>query len=75
MIIKGEWNEMEQLQRQLFAAIEAVNNYFNDPEKSLLWMILKNPLFGNISPKEMIMLGRYDKVMELIKASLDENER
>lgn len=44
-------------------------------EKTSLWMATKNPLLGNISPEDMIRLGRVDRLLKFIKDALAENER
>lgn len=46
-----------------------------DGAKTLLWMTTKNPLLGNLSPREMIQMGREDKLLKFVKESLAENER
>lgn len=38
-----------------------------EPEKIALWLMTKNPMFGNVSPCELIALGRIKKVAEFVK--------
>ena len=53
---------------------ELVANYFNgDIKKTALWFQIPNPLLGNISPKDMIRLGRYRKLMQFVLNSLEGN--
>jgi len=66
----------QKLHEHLLAWASAVNlvaNYFRDPQKTVLWFKIPNPLLGNISPKEMIRLGRYNKLLKFIQNSIDEN--
>ena len=49
--------------------------HFNDLEKSKLWLEVMNPSLGNVTPIQMLKLGRYQKLMEFIYTSLEENKR
>lgn len=37
-----------------------------DPAKTALWFRTKNPLLGDVSPRDMIRLGRYDRLRRFI---------
>lgn len=53
---------------------ELVAQYFReDVAKTTLWFKTTNPLFGNISPREMIRLGRYDKLHRVVMDALLDN--
>lgn len=57
-------------------ALEKVAEYFDgDLEKTALWFSLENPLLGNVSPRDMIRLGRFKKLFKFILNSLAENKR
>lgn len=56
-------------------AINLVGGYFNDLDKTMLWFQAPNPIFGGISPREMIRVGRFKKVLRFIQTALDENKR
>ena len=43
-------------------------------DEALLWMDTPNPLLGNVSPMEMIEVGRGYKVMKFVKTAIDENK-
>jgi hypothetical protein len=43
-------------------------------DKAFLWYVTGNPLLGGISPKEMVDLGRYEKLLGLAKQWVSENE-
>lgn len=60
-------SEQEQ-KRELF---EKVKLHFNDKLKAALWFKTPNPAFGNISPNELIELGRIHKVKQFIDAALE----
>jgi hypothetical protein len=38
-----------------------------------LWFQTKNPLLGNISPRDMIRYGRYEKLRRFIMNALEDN--
>lgn len=44
-----------------------------DAMKTSLWFKTKNPLLGNISPRDMIRYGRYEKLRRFVMEALDEN--
>lgn len=44
-----------------------------DVQKTTLWFRTKNPLLGDISPRDMIRFGRYDKLHRFVIAALEEN--
>ena len=44
-----------------------------DVAKASLWFRTKNPLLGNISPRDMIRYGRYEKLRRFIMDALQEN--
>lgn len=44
----------------------AAENFNGDAKKAALWLRSKNPILGGISPREMIRLGRYQKLLQVI---------
>jgi len=44
-------------------------------DKTILWFKLSNPLLGNFAPRDMIRIGRYNKLYKFIMNSLSENAR
>ena len=49
-----------------------VYSYFNnDFEKTKLWFELPNPMIGeNITPKDMIYIGRHQKLLQIVSAAV-----
>lgn len=41
-----------------------------DIEKTALWFKTKNPLLGDITPRDMIRLGRYDRLRKFIVSAV-----
>jgi hypothetical protein len=56
-------------------AINLVANFFGDGDKALLWFQTPNPLLGNMTPRDMIRVGRFKKLLKFIQTALDENIR
>ena len=56
-------------------ALNLVAEYFNDFQKTVLWFQVSNPLLGNMTPRDMIRLGRFKKLFKFIQTALDENRR
>jgi len=51
-----------------------VAQFFNgDVVKTTLWFRTKNPLLGNLSPRDMIRYGRYEKLRRFVMEALEEN--
>ncbi len=53
--------------------LQLVAQYFKDEQKTLLWFRMPNPLLGNVSPRDMIRIGRYKKLLKFILTALSEN--
>lgn len=56
-------------------AINLVGSFFKDSEKTLLWFQVPNPLLGGMSPRDMIRIGRFKKLLNFIQTALEENKR
>ncbi len=51
-----------------------VAGYFKgDGAKTVLWFSTPNPMLGNVSPKNMIRLGRSSKLLKFVVNALSEN--
>jgi hypothetical protein len=56
-------------------AIWLVTDYFSDLDRTMLWFRVANPLLGGISPRDMIRIGRFPKLLKFIQTALNENRR
>lgn len=66
--------ELAQYLLEYKIVCELVANYFHgDLKKTNLWFCLKNPALGNISPADMIKIGRYKKLMAFVQNALEGN--
>ena len=68
----------EELRERLIewaTAINLVANFFGSGEKAILWFQTANPLLGNMTPRDMIRVGRFKKLLKFIQTALEENRR
>jgi hypothetical protein len=66
--------ELKRYLTEVAVVCENVANFFGgDTIKTSMWFQTSNPLLGNISPRDMIRLGRFRKLMKFIQNSLSEN--
>jgi hypothetical protein len=56
-------------------AINLVGSYFKDENKTMLWFQIPNPQLGGMSPRDMIRVGRFKKLLRFVQTALDENIR
>ena len=67
--------ELAERLQEWAIALTMVAQYFQDEHKTILWFKTPNPLLGNITPRDMIRVGRFRKLQRFIQNALDENER
>jgi hypothetical protein len=67
--------ELRQRMLEWAVAINLVGHFFKDRDKTMLWFQVPNPLLGNIAPRDMIRIGRFEKLLKFIQTALSENER
>lgn len=64
----------EAIPEQVRERLEEIANTINlvaqafegDPEKTTAWFRARNPLLGDVSPRDMIRLGRYERLRKFI---------
>jgi len=66
--------ELEERLREWAVALSRVAQYFKNEHKTILWFKTPNPLLGNITPRDMIRVGRFKKLSRFIQNALSENE-
>ncbi len=67
--------ELQERIREWATALALVAQYFKDAQKTILWFQVRNPLLGDIAPREMLRVGRFKKLHKFILDALSENER
>jgi|GEM_PF-2935064 len=69
-------NENKSVKKNVSYAygFKLILDYFNqDKDKAISWYLTPNPGLGNISPYEMIKIGRGRKLIKFIESALAEN--
>ncbi len=66
--------ELEEKITEWAIAISLVAKFFKDPDKTVLWFKTANPLLGNVTPRDMIRVGRFKKLEKFILSALEENQ-
>jgi hypothetical protein len=66
--------ELEERLSEWAIALAIVAQFFKDAHKTILWFRTPNPLLGNIPPREMIRVGRFNKLARFISNALSEND-
>ena len=64
--------------KEMLERLEQIGNICNmvaqhfagDPKKTALWFKTKNPMLGDIAPRDMIRFGRYDKLRRFVIGAL-----
>ena len=64
-----------ELQEEIGITINMVAKFFDgDTDKTVTWFRARNPMLGDVSPRDMIRLGRFERLRKfIINAVLDKN--
>ncbi len=66
--------ELSEILLQWAVLFNKVAEFFKgDVYKTNLWFNVPNPLLGNITPKDMIRLGRYKKLYSFVSQAIEDN--
>ncbi|MFA5161026.1 MAG: hypothetical protein WC421_02160 [Elusimicrobiales bacterium] len=68
--------EVETRFREWATLLNLVAEHFRgDADKTALWFVMPNPMLGNIAPRDMIRMGRFNKLLKFIVNAMSENQR
>lgn len=67
--------ELRERLTEWATALNLVGSFFQDKKKTIIWFFMPNPHLGGISPRDMIRIGRFKKLLTFIQTALDENQR
>ena len=67
--------ELQDRMLEWAIAIQLVGEYFADLDRAVLWFRVPNPLLGGISPRDMVRIGRFKKLLRFIHTALEENRK
>lgn len=66
----------EQVRERLEEIASTINMvaqaFDGDADKTLTWFRVRNPMLGDVSPKDMIRLGRYERLRKFILEAMME---
>lgn len=66
--------EVRERLEEVANVIGLVAQFFDgDTSKTALWFKTRNPLLGQISPRDMIRFGRYDRLLRFVLDALAED--
>lgn len=57
---------------EMESAIASVERILGDEGKAVLWWVTPNPMFGNVTPAYMVMIGQKEKVYAYIRDAMSE---
>ncbi len=71
----------QKMPREVFERLEEIANicalvaqfFEGDVAKTALWFRTRNPMLGDIAPRDMIRFGRYSKLRQFVMYALSEN--
>jgi Asp-tRNA(Asn)/Glu-tRNA(Gln) amidotransferase C subunit len=67
-------DQMKERLEEIANTINMVAKVFNgDIEKTIAWFKVRNPLLGDVSPRDMIRLGRYERLRKFIINAMSNN--
>ena len=67
--------DLKERLEQIAIICSLVAEYFKgDPHKTYQWFTIPNPTLGNVSPRDMIRLGRYNKLLKFVVEARNLNE-
>lgn len=52
-----------------------LNGFFGDRRKANSWLHYENHLLGGMSPKQMIEMGKINKLFKFVENTLNENRK
>jgi hypothetical protein len=53
---------------------ELVFQFFNDDIKARVWLRTPNPMIGGVSPRDMMRMGRYDRLLSFVTQAIEEGQ-
>jgi hypothetical protein len=63
-------SEVRDRMVEIATICELVAEHFGSREKAALWFKISNPLLGNMSPRDMLRMGRFKKLHRFIVEAL-----
>jgi hypothetical protein len=67
--------EVRERLGQIANICNLVFEFFDDEVKTALWFKTPNPMLGGVSPRDMIRVGRYNKLLRFVTEALKQGDR
>lgn len=64
--------EVKEHLRNIANICNLVFQFFDDDVKTKLWIQTPNPMLGGITPRDMIRLGRYPKLLKFVTQAMED---
>ncbi len=75
-LLKLSDHDLENMIHTVNTCVFHLTKFFQgDMNKVVLWLNAENPLLGKVTPADMILSGRGEKLIQFIKDSVDLNEK
>lgn len=69
-------NILKQIIREWAILLNMVAGHFKgDQDRTVIWFTISNPMLGDITPRDMIRLGRFNKLYSFVNTALAENKQ
>lgn len=63
----------DRLQQIANICAKVAKHFDGDPRKTALWFQTQNPILGYVTPRDMIRLGRYERLLRFVLEAEQEN--
>lgn len=61
-------------EENLASIYELVFQFFNDDMKTRVWLRTPNPMLGDTSPRDIVRMGRYDRLLRFVTQAIEEGQ-
>jgi uncharacterized protein (DUF2384 family) len=58
--------------RNMTSIYELVFGFFHDERKARVWLRTPNPMLGGVSPRDMVRMGRHDRLLRFVTQAIEE---
>ena len=73
--VSYEENKMPDKMKEFFISVawllDVAHEQLKDKDKALLWLKSPNPICGGFSPKDMICMGQYKKLVRIVSSYIE----
>lgn len=66
-------DKMKDFLKNMAWLLHITHKYLKDKQKVILWIESPNPICGGFSPKDMICMGQYKKLVRIVSSYVEGN--